>query len=364
MVRNGDTAAIRPGEELDVESLYRYLRTHLPEAMRSSCSVPESAQIEVEQFPGGHSNLTYLIRLRGQEFVLRRPPLGPVAPRAHDMPREYRLLVALHRVFPLAPKPYLLCEDETVIGAPFYLMERRRGIIIRQEEPKQLGGDKQLRRRISEAMVDTLAQLHSIDIYSSGLERIGKPVGFVRRQVLGWSERWQRAKTSELAEIEQVIGWLESHIPVEADMGCASLVHNDFKLDNVMLDQSEPWRVVAVLDWEMCTVGDPLVDLGILLCYWPQRDDPPGRRGAISGVTTEAGWMSRAEIAERYAQKTGRDLSRISFYEVFALFKVAVVLQQIYFRYVRGQTRDQRFKDFDQRVKGLVQAAYDLIERS
>jgi aminoglycoside phosphotransferase (APT) family kinase protein len=365
MFTGGDTAAIRPGEELDFESLYSYLKTHLPKSI-PEFSFDSSVQIEVEQFPGGHSNLTYLVRLGSQEFVLRRPPFGPVAPTAHDMPREYRLLAAIHPVFPLAPRPYLLCEDEAIIGAPFYLMERRRGIVIRRELPEELSSDLVLRRRISEAMVDTLVQLHSIDIYSTGLERIGKPIGFVTRQVRGWSERWQRAKTSEAPEIDSVIQWLNSRIPPEPDpkSNSATVVHNDFKLDNVMLDTADPSRIVAVLDWEMCTVGDPLVDLGILLCYWPQKDDPPARREAISPVTTEAGWMTRAEVVERYAQKTGRDVSNIVFYEVFALFKVAVVLEQIYFRYVRGQTRDERFKDFGQRVRGLARAAYDLTRIS
>jgi aminoglycoside phosphotransferase (APT) family kinase protein len=360
----GDTAPIRAGEELDLASLETYLRAHLPELMEGDSL--DSAPVELEQFPGGHSNLTYLVRLGGHEFVLRRPPFGPVAPTAHDMPREYRLLKAVHPVFTLAPRPYLLCEDTSVIGSPFYLMERRRGLVIRREIPEQVGGDLALRRRISEAMVDTLAALHAADIYSSGLVSIGKPVGFVTRQVRGWTERWGRAKTSEVPEIESVIRWLGERIPAEPDPEAgraATLVHNDFKLDNVMLDPEDPSRVVAVLDWEMCTVGDPLIDVGIFLCYWAMKDDPEARRESISPVTTEPGWVSRAEMVELYAEKTGRDLSGITFYEVFALFKVAVVLQQIYFRYVRGQTHDERFKDFDRRVAGLARAALELAER-
>jgi aminoglycoside phosphotransferase (APT) family kinase protein len=216
-------------------------------------------------------------------------------------------------------------------------------------------------------MVDTLSSLHSVDIYSTGLIKIGKPVGFVTRQVRGWTERWHRSKTSEVFEIDEVIRWLAERIPPEPDPQTgrpATLVHNDFKLDNVMLDPRDPSRVVAILDWEMCTVGDPLVDVGIFLCYWAQKDDPEARRESISPVTTEPGWMSRDEITGRYAMKTGRDLSGIAFYEVFALFKVAVVLQQIYFRFVRGQTRDERFKDFDRRVTGLARAALELAERS
>jgi aminoglycoside phosphotransferase (APT) family kinase protein len=360
-----DTAPIRAGEELDTMALEAYLREHLPELLPDA---PLSdAGIAIEQFPGGHSNLTYLVRLGDREFVLRRPPFGPVAPTAHDMPREYRLLAAIHPVFQLAPQPYLLCEDTSIIGVPFYLMERRRGLVIRREMPREVEDSLTLRRQISEAMVDALAALHAVDIYSSGLAGIGKPAGFVTRQVRGWSERWQRSKTSEVPELEAVVQWLADRIPPEPDPAHgrpATLVHNDFKLDNVMLDPREPSRIIAILDWEMCTVGDPLIDLGIALCYWAQKDDPEARRESISPVTTEAGWLSRDELAARYAEKTGRDVSGIAFYEVFALFKVAVVLQQIYYRFVKGQTHDERFKDFDRRVAGLARAAWELAEQS
>lgn len=357
-----DTAPIRAGEELDSTALENYLRSHLPEAAGAA-----AGPLIVEQFPGGHSNLTYMVRMGEREFVLRRPPFGPVAPTAHDMPREYRLLNAINPLFDLAPRPYLLCEDTSIIGVPFYLMERRRGIVIRRELPYEIGDSLALRRRISEAMTDTLAALHAVDIYSTGLVNLGKPVGFVQRQVRGWAERWERSKTGEVEDVNEVIAWLRDRLPPDPDPEAgrpATLVHNDFKLDNVMLDPRDPARVVAVLDWEMCTVGDPLVDLGIFLCYWAQKDDPEARRESISPVTTEAGWMTRREIIERYAEKTGRDLSSIAFYEVFALFKVAVVLQQIYFRFVKGQTHDERFRDFGFRVEGLARAANQLASNS
>ncbi|HET9531915.1 MAG TPA: phosphotransferase family protein [Blastocatellia bacterium] len=341
------------------------MRAHLPELMPGETL--NSASLEVEQFPGGHSNLTYLLRMGGHEFVLRRPPFGPVAPTAHDMPREYRLLSAINPVFKLAPRPYLLCEDISIIGAPFYLMERRRGLVIRREIPREIGDDLDLRRGVSLAMVDTMAALHSVDIYSTGLDRIGKPVGFVTRQVRGWTERWHRSKIDDVREIDAVIAWLAERIPSEPDPEAgrpATLVHNDFKLDNVMLDPADPSRVVAVLDWEMCTVGDPMIDLGIFLCYWAEKQDPEARRESISPVTTEAGWLTRREIIARYGEITGRDVSGIAFYETFALFKIAVVLQQIYFRYVRGQTSDERFRDFGKRVEGLAKAALDLAEYS
>lgn len=363
-----DTAPVRAGEELNWERLREYLRERLPAAIaqvepqhESQISNPVS-QIEFAQFPGGHSNLTYLVRYGGREFVLRRPPVGPVAPTAHDMPREYRLLAAINPVFPLAPCPYLLCEDTSIIGVPFYLMERRRGLIIRRTVPPEIGDNLALRRRVSESLVDTLAELHSVDITKHGLEKLGKPVGFVSRQVKGWSERWERAKTSDVPQIERVIDWLRINLPPEPAR--PTLLHNDYKLDNVMLDAAAPSRIVAILDWEMAAVGDPLVDLGILLCYWPQADDPPVRRTSISAVTAQPGWLTRAEVVERYAAKTGFDVSRIAFYEAFALFKVAVVVQQIYYRYHAGQTRDERFAEFDKVVAALAAAAWQLIEKA
>jgi aminoglycoside phosphotransferase (APT) family kinase protein len=356
---NHDTAPVRPKEELNVNGLREYLSVHLPHATGAT-------DIEIEQFPGGHSNLTYLIRVNGEEFVLRRPPLGPVAPKAHDMPREFRLLSTVHPHFACAPKPVLLCEDVSVIGAPFYLMERRQGLVIRNRIPPEIGGDLSVRRKVSEAVVDTLVALHKVDIYSSGIVQLGKPEGFVARQVAGWTSRWVRSKTSEVAEMDRVSEWLKDKLISEQDQHSTNhtLVHNDYKLDNVMLQLPDLSRVVAVLDWEMCSVGDPLIDLGLFLCYWTLKDDDETGQGSLSAVTNGPGWMTRDEILERYQSSTGRDVSRITFYETFALFKVAVILQQIFFRYARGQTNDQRFKDFDLRVASLARAADELSARS
>lgn len=360
MIVASDVAPVRPGEELNWNALADYLRLHMSEALPGAPAEGNAeGDLEVAQFPGGHSNLTYLVRFGGREYVMRRPPFGPVAPTAHDMPREYRLLSAIHPVFPLAPRPALLCEDPSVIGAPFYLMERRRGIVVRRDIPPEIGDDLDLRRGVSEALIDTLADLHSIDIERHGLVNIGKPAGFLQRQVTGWAKRWERAKTSQLTEIDEVIAWLEARLP--PDEPRPTLVHNDYKLDNVMLDEQNPTRIIAVLDWEMCTVGDPLVDLGLLLCYWPQADDPEPRREAISGVTAEPGWLKRSEMTARYAERTGRNLERIRYYEVFALFKLSVVLQQIFYRYHVGQTQDERFAEFDKRVEGLARTAREMI---
>jgi aminoglycoside phosphotransferase (APT) family kinase protein len=356
---SNDSTAVRAGEELDLTALSRYLREQLPHSA--------DTEIEIEQFPGGHSNLTYLIRYAEQEFVLRRPPVGPVAPTAHDMPREYKLLSVINPHFSLAPKPVLLCEDASVIGVPFYLMERRRGFIVRFKVPAQIGENLELRRQVSESVVDTLVALHAVDIQATGIVNVGKPEGLVARQVHGWAKRWHGSRTGELAEMDQVIQWLVDRIPPESTN--ATIVHNDFKLDNIMLAENDSARVVAVLDWEMCTVGDPLIDVGLLLTYWTMQGTKGNNRAAdrnssLRAITNGPGWLSREEIIERYAAGTGRDLSRIMFYETFARFKVAVIVQQIYFRYVQGQTRDERFRDFDALVRELAHEALELAQRA
>jgi aminoglycoside phosphotransferase (APT) family kinase protein len=331
-----DARPVRPGEQLDWARVATFLGR---------------PSLAVEQFPGGHSNLTYLLRDKDEELVLRRPPLGPLPPTAHDMAREYRWLAAIHPVFPLAPKPFLLCEDLSVIGAPFYVMERRRGIIIRAEEPPQLVDHPDARARVSRAMIETLARLHSIDVEASGLSHLGKPAGFVERQVRGWTERWHKSKIDELPEMEALAEWLPSQIPPAPAR--ASVVHGDFKLDNVMLDAADIGRIVGVFDWEMCALGDPLIDLGIYLAYW----SPAMRldaKDALASVTDRPGWFTRDDVIAAYAKASGRDLSRLAFYEAFAFFKIAVVIQQIYYRYRQGQTDDPRFAGLDVRVKHLA----------
>jgi aminoglycoside phosphotransferase (APT) family kinase protein len=357
VIATNETILVRAGEELNLAALDEYLKRQLPELL---VDFPTGSTIEVEQFPGGHSNLTYLIRYATHEFVLRRPPVGPVAATAHDMPREYKLLSVIHPHFPLAPKPILLCEDASIIGIPFYLMERRNGLIVRFSLPAEFNENLLRRRRLSESAVNTLVALHAVDIYGSGIVNIGKPEGFVRRQVHGWADRWQRSKTKEIPEMDEVIAWLTARIPTATTKG--TIVHNDFKLDNLMLDAADPAKVVAVLDWEMCTVGDPLIDLGLFLSYWTMKGG--NQHSSLRAVTHGPGWMTREEIIEQYQSMTGNDLSQISFYETFASFKVAVVIQQIYFRYARGQTRDERFRHLDVLVEELIQTAFASAQRS
>jgi aminoglycoside phosphotransferase (APT) family kinase protein len=352
-----DARDVRAGEQLDWPRLVAWLRDHLPE-----CGVPGldvTRDPEIAQFPGGHSNLTYLVRFGDADVVVRRPPFGPLPPTAHDMAREFRWLSAMHRVFPLAPRPYLLCEDLDIIGSVFYAMERRRGLVVRAEEPPMVANPA-ARRRISEAMIDTLADLHAIDVHAQNLAALGKPAGFVERQVRGWSERWHRSRTTPLPEMDALAEWLRDHLP--ADPPVPSVVHGDFKLDNVMLDPDDLGRIVAVFDWEMSALGDPLVDLGILLAYWGPTA-PPGQRDALTTVTNRPGYLTSDEMVARYAARSGRDVSDIRYFEIFAVFKIAVVIQQIYYRYVHGQTTDRRFATFDARVAYLARHAAGLAVR-
>ncbi|WP_407538271.1 phosphotransferase family protein [Deinococcus radiomollis] len=342
-----DTAQVRRGEELNLGALQVYLNAHLPGGQ---------GELSLEQFPGGHSNLTYLLRVGSEtgssEYVLRRAPMGPVAPKAHDMVREYHLLERIHPVFPPAPRPVLLCEDPAVLGTPFFLMERRRGVVARVALPPEYADLPDAPRQMSGALVDTLAELHAIDIGATGLSALGKPQGFNRRQVEGWAGRWTRAETDPTPDAPGVMAWLLANVPEES---AHTLVHNDYKLDNLMLDAHDPGKVVALLDWEMTAIGDPLVDLGLTLCYWTQRGFPASRQ--ISVGEGYPGFFSREEFLERYARQSGRDLSNIGWYEVLGVFKLAVIVQQIYARFRAGQTNDPRFAPLGDQAQALMQEA-------
>jgi len=353
-----ETIVTRPGEEIAVEALRDFLRSQWDRP-------PGLSDLTIEQFPNGHSNLTYLLRtggLRtgGREYVLRRPPLGPVAPKAHDMVREYHVLRAVHPHYPPAPEAFVVCEDPAVLGAPFFVMERRRGIVLREEIPPQIADVAAHPQLISEAFLDALVELHAIDVSRAELRALGRPEGYVERQVRGWADRWGRAKTEEVPEMEQVIRWLGARIPEPL---APALIHNDYKLDNVMLDADRPGRVAAVLDWEMATLGDPLSDLGLTLCYWVWATAPEVRVAGIPALTSNPGWYTRDRMVERYAESTGRDVTHIGYYEVLGVFKLAVIIQQIYSRFHRGQTQDERFRNFGVRAKALAQVAARLAEK-
>jgi len=343
----------RPDERLDTTRLEPYLRAVLPGA---------AGPLAVRQFGGGHANLTYLLRFGEsgeREFVLRRPPLGPVPPGAHDMRREHRVLSVLHRRYPLAPRSLLLCEDETVIGAVFVVAERRNGFVIREDIPPPFAGRPELNRRIGFALVEALATLHLVVPAEIGLDTLGRAEGFMERQLAGWTRRWEAALGGPEAEAARramapILDGLGRALPRS---GPAALVHNDYRLDNCLLDSADPARIVAVLDWDMSTQGDPLSDLGYLLNYWAEPGDDPRWREIAAMPTWREGFPTRDEAIRRYRDRTGFDLGAIAWYQVFAAFKLAVIIQQIYIRYVRGQTRDARFRSYGRRVLGLAEKA-------
>lgn len=342
---------VRPDERLDVGRLEPYLRDRLPGA---------DGPLTVAQFGGGHANLTYLLRFGDREFVLRRPPLGPVAPSAHDMKREHRVQRALTAAYSLCPPSFLYCDDPDVIGADFHVSERRYGVVIRTEIPERFRGQPALNRRIGWMLVDAMASLHRVNPAVIGLDDLGRPDGFAARQLSGWTKRWYAAKDRDLPAVDTLIQWLDADIPVPQ---AASLLHNDLKLDNMLVDAEDPANPVAVLDWDMCTRGDPLMDLGHMLNYWADRDDPENWRSVASMPTWHDGFPTRGEIISRYAEKTGFDLRRINWYFVFGVFKLIVILQQIYIRYLRGQTQDERFAGFGRRVEGLADKGLTLINQ-
>lgn len=350
-----EAGPVRPGEELEVARLEAYLVEHLADA---------SGPLAVEQFPGGYSNLTYLLRLEqgtgDRELVLRRPPFGSRVASAHDMAREHRVLSALAPVYPAAPRPLLYCDDLSVLGAPFYLMERRRGLILHREIHTRLELDSDTARRLSESFIGHLAALHRVDYEAAGLGDLGRPEGYVRRQVEGWSERYRRARTDDWPQLEATMAWLTRELPVESG---TALIHNDYKLDNLVLDPREPTRILAVLDWEMATLGDPAMDLGTTLAYWidPGEESPLAATGLLPPAFP--GSLTRRRLAERYAEVTGADPGDLLFHYVFGLFKIAVIAQQIYARYARGHTRDPRFARLDQVVGLLGEAAVAASER-
>jgi aminoglycoside phosphotransferase (APT) family kinase protein len=316
-------------------------------------------EVSIEPLPGGHSNLTYLLRIGEREVVLRRPPHGSRVKSAHDMGREYRVLSKIHPFYPQAPRPFLYCEDASVIGAPFYVMERRHGLVVRRELPEGFR-NSDLLERLSAAFVDGLVELHRLDWRAAGLEGFGRPDGYVRRQIEGWSTRWQDAVTENAPALDDVAQWLAAHAPPERG---ASLIHNDYKLDNLMLDEADPARIVAVLDWEMATVGDPFMDLGTTLSYWVEPGDAAPYVAESFSPTTEPGFWERRRVLDYYAERSGRELPDMLFYYVYGLFKLAVIIQQIYFRYVERLTADERFARFDRLVKALAVQAKTVLDR-
>ena len=341
-----DVIPVREDEKVDEAKVADYLEGKLPKT---------GPGLQVWQFPGGHANLTYLLHYPGvAQYVLRRGPHGYIAASAHDMGREYRVLSVLWRAYPPAPRAFLYCEDRGIVGAPFFVMERRLGTVVRREVPPEFGGgeDPVANRKLSEVVVDALADFHAVDEVAAGLAELGKPDGYLKRQVSGWTQRWERAKTREMPAAPEVIAWLEAEMPPSPP---PTLVHNDWRLDNMAVAPDDPGRCVAVYDWDMCTLGDPLCDLGTLLSMWSEPGEAPA--GTKPMPSQVEGFLTRAAAAGRYAERSGRSLEALAYYVVFGTFKMAVVLQQIYFRYERGQTQDRRFAALGDAALGLFQLA-------
>jgi aminoglycoside phosphotransferase (APT) family kinase protein len=342
-----DVINVRPDEKLDETALAAYLRGKLDGS---------DNPLTVRQFGGGAANLTYLLGYGTHEYVLRRPPLGPVAASAHDMGREYRVLSVLWRAFPYAPRAFLFCDAPTVIGAPFFVMERRQGVVVRRSLPDVFAGQPDAPRRMSEALVDALATFHAVDYAALGLADLGRPEGFVTRQIEGWYRRWGAARTADLPDMDRVYDWLRHNVPPST---AVSLVHNDYKLDNVMLAADDPGRVVAIFDWDMCTLGDPLSDVGALLTYWTEPGDPPYLQ-ATAMMPLGGGFLSRDELVARYAERSGRPVGDIAFYHALGLFRLTVIVAQIYIRYARGQTQDARFAAMEPMIPLLARRAAEV----
>ena len=334
--------AIRDGEELDLGAL----KQHLEPILGASVS-----GLKVEQFPGGFSNLTYLLSNGSEKWVLRRPPFGSQVKSAHDMSREFKILSAIKDVFPYGPKPVHFCEDSGVLGCDFYLMTYIEGLVIRRDYPVGLDlSPDQVRAQLLN-FFDVLSALHSVDLAKAGLNNFGRPEGYVQRQVDGWCKRWEGAVTEDAVDCDMTMQWLQDNLP--SDSGKASVIHNDYKMDNVIFSLENPLELVGVLDWEMATVGDPVMDLGCTLGYWTQMDDPDFFREYRAMPSDVKGAPTRSEIVSRFQERTGVAVDHFPFYFCFGLFRLAVIVQQIYYRFYHGHTSDQRFASMVKKTNAL-----------
>jgi len=342
---------VRAGEELPDERLLTYLKSHLPNI---------NPPLIINQYPAGFSNLTYLLRAGDRELVLRRPPIGAKIKSAHDMSREYRILSHLYPVYNKVPRPLLFCDDESILGAPFYVLERVNGIILRAKPPENLQLTPEIMRGLSQTFIENLAEIHEVDYQAAGLGDLGAPQGYVKRQVEGWTRRYQNACTGDVPAVEQLSDWLIQHLPPDSER--AALIHNDYKYDNLVLSPRNITQVVAVLDWEMATIGDPLMDFGTTLGYWVESSDPKEWQRYGFGLTSLPGSFTRNELMDHYSKRTGRQIDDPVFYFAYGLLKIAVIVQQIYFRYQKGLTRDPRFAELGNLVKACGALAQRAIE--
>lgn len=353
MTLTDQAADIRAGEELDAQRIDPYLKAHIPGL---------SGTPVISQFPGGASNLTYLIQYPERDLVLRRPPFGHKAKSAHDMGREFRILTSLKDAYPYCPQAFAFCEDEALIGSPFYVMERLKGVILRAELPPALTLDPAQTEALCKSFVDKLVELHQVDYQACGLSDLGRPDGYVQRQITGWSERYDQALTPDAPRWDTVKDWLASRMP--ADHARPGIIHNDYRFDNVILDLDDPMRITGVLDWEMTTLGDPLMDLGNTLAYWVQADDPAPVQLMRRQPSHAPGMLTRQQFVSYYAERAGIRIDTVDFYYVYGLFRLAGIVQQIYYRFYHGQTQDKRFASFVQMNALLEQMTLQVIARS
>ncbi|MFI7585684.1 phosphotransferase family protein [Spongisporangium articulatum] len=347
--------AVREDDAFDVEAVHTWLTRQVPDL--ADFAVPPT----VRQFVGGASNLTYLLSYPGRDLILRRPPAGTKAGSAHDMAREFRVQQQVAGQFPLVPHVVALCQDESVLGADFYVMDRIAGTILRAN----LTGSQHLSpdqaRALCEAMIDVLVRLHSVDVEAAGLAALGKGPGYVKRQVTGWSERYRAARTWNVPRGEKVMRWLAERMP--EDVGYC-LIHNDFRLDNLVLDDADLTRPVGVLDWEMATLGDPLMDLGGSLAYWVEAGDGALMRRIRRQPSNLPGMLTRRQMLEAYASRTGLQASDFTFYEVFGLFRLAVIIQQIYYRYHHKQSTNPAFRNYWLMCGYLIRRCHKIMREA
>lgn len=344
---------VRSGEELDIGAVDAFLK---------SVDAGLHGAPEIGQFSGGASNLTYLVRYPERELILRRPPFGHKAKSAHDMVREAGIMQALKPVYPDVPQVLALCRDPAVMGCEFYVMERIRGVILRQSLPEGLHLSAAETRQLCLNVIDKLIALHQVDYRRAALHNIGRGEGYVRRQIEGWSDRYRRARTDNAGSFDEVIAWLEACMPAGDVATC--LIHNDFRFDNVVLDPDRPCEVIGVLDWEMATLGDPLMDLGNTLAYWVEADDEPQFQMMRRQPTHLPGMLTRQEVIDYYGEKTGYCVDHFDFYTIYGLFRLAAIVQQIYFRYHHGQTRNREFAGFIDVTNYLEQRCLRLIGKT
>jgi len=345
------TISVRNGEELDAVKIGKYLAGKIAGL---------SGTPKIRQFPSGASNLTYLLEFPDLALVLRRPPGGSKPKSGHDMGREFRIMQALNGHFPV-PECLLYSDDEDVVGAPFYVMQRVDGLLIQSEIPPQLGWGEADAAKLCRTFFDLLADLHKLDVAEVGLADFGKPEGYVTRQIEGWDRRFDRSKTPDVEDFADVRKWLLNHIPPET--GRCSILHGDFRIDNMILDEKNPFQVNAVLDWEIAALGDPLMDLGNTLAYWTQSDDPPAMRMLAKQPSFAPGMFSRQQALDYYADKTGINSSNFVFYYVYGIWRLAVIIQQIYFRFYHGQSKNAAFADFAGGVNSLGNYCRLVLER-